>query len=219
MNRTPEPELMDDEAQALAYFQADHTEPHDRFVALHRTRLGEATGSVLDLGCGPGDIAMRFAKANPGCTVHGLDGSAAMVRLGQAAIEQAGLAERVRLQVVFLPLTEPANTQHETVISNSLLHHLADPQVLWRTLRQVAAPGAAIFVVDLARPPSAEAVEAMVAAYAGQESEQLQIDFRASLHAAYRPDEVRAQLTAEGLGTLLVEQFTDRHLLICGRLP
>ena len=47
--------------------------------------------------------------------------------------------------------------------------------------------------------------------------EVLRQDFRNSLIAAYRPDEVRAQLAAAGLAHLAVEQVTDRHLLVTGR--
>jgi len=44
--------------------------------------------------------------------------------------------------------------QSRRVNSNSLLHHLVDPMVLWRTIRLLAAKRAAIFVMDLARPAS-----------------------------------------------------------------
>ena len=76
MQRTPEPELMDDEAQALAYAQGDFEEPHSRVVALLRERLADlpAGGAALDLGCGPADISLRFARAFPGWTVDGVDG-------------------------------------------------------------------------------------------------------------------------------------------------
>ena len=65
MQRRPEPELMDDEAQALAYARADFAEPHDRFVALLRERVGAPAGRALDLGCGPGDVTFRVARAFP----------------------------------------------------------------------------------------------------------------------------------------------------------
>src|SRR5512143_1306905 len=105
MQRTPEPELMDDEAQARAYAEADFREPHDRFVALLRQRLAwlADAGAALDLGCGPGDVTRRFARAFPGWTVDGLDGSEPMLRLGRAAVEAAGLGGRVSLVQAYLP--------------------------------------------------------------------------------------------------------------------
>lgn len=65
MQRIPEADLMDDPAQATAYGQADFSEAHDRFIVLFRERFGMESwgGPVLDLGCGTGDITVRFAKA------------------------------------------------------------------------------------------------------------------------------------------------------------
>ena len=43
-------------------------------------------------------------------------------------------------------------------------------------------------------------------------------DFRNSLLASYRPDEVRAQVAAAGL-ELTVEPLGERHLIAWGRAP
>ena len=93
MERVAEPELMDDEAQAQAYAAADFAEPHDRFVSLLRETLPALAprGCALDLGCGPADVTLRFARAFPGWRVDGIDGSAAMLNLGRAAVAASGL--------------------------------------------------------------------------------------------------------------------------------
>ena len=100
MKRTPEPELMDTEDQARAYAAADFSEAHQSYVTLfHQTfpqRRAKAT--VLDLGCGPADVTLRFAAANPGYTFHAVDGSATMLRYARQALRsRRGLARRVRL--------------------------------------------------------------------------------------------------------------------------
>ena len=77
--------------------------------------------------------------------VHGVDGSAAMLDLGAAHVEASGLATRITLQLARLPVAEPRVTlggPFAAVITNSLLHHLADPMVLWHTAAAVAGPGA-----------------------------------------------------------------------------
>jgi SAM-dependent methyltransferase len=105
------------------------------------------------------------------------------------------------------------------VVSNSLLHHLHDPAVLWGALRQLAAPGACIYVKDLRRPADAAAVEALVQRHAADAPPLLQRDYRASLHAAFTPEEVRGQLRAAGLaGSLQVAPTDDRYLEVWGRL-
>jgi hypothetical protein len=47
---------------------------------------------------------------------------------------------------------------YPTIISNSLLHHLHDPRVLWAVILRDGAPGADVFVMDLCRPESPERV-------------------------------------------------------------
>lgn len=219
MERVPEPELMDEPAQALAYARADFSEPHDAFVARFRRCFPDfAGGAVLDLGCGPADITIRFARAYPQAQMTGIDGAAAMLELGRQAVTAAGLAARIRLTEVRLPTADLEGSSYQVVISNSLLHHLAQPAVLWHAVRAAAAPGAAVFLMDLLRPPSPEGAAALVALHAAAAPEVLRRDFFNSLLAAFRPDEVREQLAAAGLSGIRVEVASDRHLIAYGRL-
>jgi SAM-dependent methyltransferase len=220
MERTPEPELMDDDAQARAYSEADFEAPHDDFVVqLKEAFPGLADeGVALDLGCGPADISVRFAKAFPGRTVHGVDGAESMLRYGRARIEREGLAERVLLYRCLLPDDAPPAPAYDFVFSNSLLHHLHDPRVMWRAVRAAAGEGAGVFVMDLMRPADRATAERFVEEYAAGEPEVLQKDFFHSLLAAFTLDEVRAQLDEAGLGHFTVQATSDRHLVVHGRV-
>ncbi|MDF9391162.1 MULTISPECIES: class I SAM-dependent methyltransferase [Methylococcus] len=220
MERKPEPELMEDEAQALAYAQADFSEAHDRFVALFTECFpGEpGFGICLDLGCGPADVLVRFARAHPACRLDGIDGAAAMLALAQRAVDAARLRDRVRLIRGYLPGAELPGRDYDAVISNSLLHHLAAPSVLWETAKRHARPGAALFVMDLLRPDTLARLDELVERHAADAPPLLRRDFRNSLHAAYRPDEVRLQLDAAGLGSCRVAVVSDHHWIAFGRL-
>lgn len=220
MERVPEPELMQGEEQARAYAAADFAEPHERFVRLLAEKLPDLPESdvAVDLGCGPGDIAFRFARAFPGWRVDAVDGSEPMLALGRRAADARGLAARVRFALRRLPGAEPPSERYALLFSNSLLHHLADPGGLWSTLRLWSAPGAAIFVMDLLRPDSAAQAHELALRYAAGEPEILRADFFHSLCAAYRPDEVRAQLAGAGLEALALEVVSDRHWIVWGRL-
>lgn len=221
MQRILEPELMDDDAQALAYARADFSEPNQRFVALFCETFPRFAGrSLLDLGCGPGDIALRLADALPYCHVHGLDGSAPMLEHAVLALQgRAELADRVRFIEGLLPGTSLPLPRYDAVVSNSLLHHLHDPAVLWRAVRDHGQPGAAVLVMDLYRPPSLQQAQTVVDLYAANEPQVLRRDFYNSLCAAFEPDEVRGQLAECGLQTLAVRTVSDRHLLVSGHLP
>lgn len=216
-HRIPEPELMDDPEQARAYAEADFSEPHQAFIAHFRRIFPAHTPrQVIDLGCGPADISIRFSRAYPDAAILGVDGAMAMLDLGNSALVRHGASGRVELQCRYLPDPHLPVRQFDAVISNSLLHHLDDPAALWQTVRHVAEPGAAILIMDLMRPRSIQEAQYLAGRYAADAPPILQHDFYHSLLAAYRPDEVRLQLGGAGLSYLQVEAVSDRHLLTWG---
>jgi len=220
MQRVPEPELMDDPAQVRAYAEADFSEPHDHFVSLFQARFGEQLkDTVLDLGCGPGDICHRFVRAYPDCRIHAVDAAQHMLTLGRELDRQAGLEDRIDYTQCLLPAGTLPQTGYHTIISNSLLHHLPKAETLWQSIRQFGNPGCRIFVMDLLRPASQQAAQQLVDQYAAGEAEILQQDFYNSLLAAYRADEIHAQLTQQGLEQLRLETISDRHMIVHGTLP
>ncbi len=214
--RVPEPELMDAPEQARAYAEADFRESHDQFVVAIATRFGPRSGVVLDLGCGPADPTVRLALANPAVTVVAVDAGRVMLELAQERVAQAGLTSRIRLENRRLPDPSLAAQRFDGVVSNSLLHHLSDPMVLWKTITDCVRPGGFIAVMDLLRPHGVSDVDRLVALHAAGAPPVLQADFRNSLLAAYRPDEVEQQLARAGLGRLNVATISDRHLFVAG---
>jgi len=219
MQRVPEPELMDDAEQAAAYARADFSEPHDRFVALFGDHFGAGVGTtVLDLGCGPGDICRRFARAYPDCRLHAVDASQPMLELGRRDSEAQGLRSRIRFIRAHLPAAELPQQNYDVILSNSLLHHLVQPETLWQSIRHFGHAGSQVFVMDLLRPDSVEQAAYLVDTYAVNEAEILRQDFFNSLCAAYRPNEVVDQLSTQGLEELRIEVVSDRHFIVFGCL-
>lgn len=221
LQRTPEPELMDDQEQARAYAQADFSASHDRcverFVASWPRERGPIRGVCLDIGCGPADVVVRMARSCPELVIDGVDGSEPMLRHGRERVAKAGLGDRVRLHRALLPDDPMPRATYDVVTSNSILHHLHDPQVLWRVVRKAARPGAHVFIMDLLRPETAEQARHLIEQYARDEPEVLRRDFYASLLAAFTLGEVRAQLAEAGL-PFQVEAVGDHHLTITGTL-
>ena len=222
MARICDPELMDEPLQAEAYAAADFSSGDravlERIEALPAFRgSGDGEGlSVVDLGCGPGNITFLVARRWPGARVLGIDGSAAML----AIAEQRRLADpvahrKVRFQRLVLPSPQLAGPC-SAVVSNSLLHHLHDPGVFWRAVKQLTGPGTSLYVRDLRRPATAADLEALVARHVGAAPAVLRRDYAHSLRAAFSTAEVRAQLEAAGLGGLEVRELDDRYLEIQG---
>ena len=220
MQRITEPELMNDEAQALAYAQANFDEPHDMFVQIFKDTFPQAkvSGHILDLGCGPADISIRFARAYPNCEIDGLDGAPRMLAQGKLAIQNAQLHDRIHLLEGILPGADLPHDNYGEIISNSLLHHLHAPDVLWESIKQYGVPGTRVFIMDLMRPESEKVAREFVDLYARDEPQVLLEDFYHSLCAAFLPEEIQSQLEVAGLTQLDIQVVSDRHVAVSGRL-
>lgn len=218
MDRVLEPELMEGEAQALAYARADFEKENQGFVDRFREYFPEFTeGQIFDLGCGPGDIPIRVARALPLCRVTGIDASAPMIRLAEQAAARAGLSSRVSFRCERFQDIAGAN-QAAAAISNSLLHHVPNPLQFWHKLRLLVKPGSPVLVMDLLRPETPEAAQAIVDQYAANEPDILRRDFYNSLLAAFTEDEIGAQLAQMNLTRLLIDVIDDRHWVVGGMI-
>jgi len=231
---------MDGAAQAAAYAAADFAAGDQAFVDRFAAHYGAIAGPLLlDLGCGPGNITMRLAERFPSARVLGVDGAAAMLQIARDRLEAqpqrwpgVTLVHALLTPQGLCPAPPPLNGAatgpaaevaipggFTAVVSNSLLHHLHDPQALWHTLRALAAPGAAVYVKDLRRPPSAAAALALRDRYLAGAPAVLQHDYVASLHAAFTAEEVQQQLAQAGLADQLqLAELEDRYLEVWGRL-
>jgi ubiquinone/menaquinone biosynthesis C-methylase UbiE len=220
MQRELEPELMDGGEQAQAYAVADFAEVNQGFVDRFRALYPKITrGRIADLGCGPADIPIRLCRALPEVLVTAVDGANAMLEHARQEVEKGRLEDRIELLLGFIPGALGERRGFDAIISNSLLHHLPDPSVLWREIIRAGRVGAAVLIMDLMRPASKDAARAIVETYAQGERQILKTDFFNSLCAAFTVDEVEEQLRRAGLdGRLRVERASDRHLLVTGTL-
>ena len=202
--------------QAEAYSAANFSESHGRFVTLLRKHLSKLPkiGNALDLGCGPGDISFRFAKDFPSWKVDGIDASPAMLSIGENRARILDLDSRIEFFEQRLPIHKLPRPRYDLFFSNSLLHHLPDPGILWSTIDQFADAETSIFVMDLIRPESRDEAEELVERYAANESRVLRTDFFNSLLAAYRLEEIEQQLQGYSRLSFAVEMVSDRHVMI-----
>lgn len=96
-------------------------------------------------------------------------------------------------------------------MSNSIVHHIPEPKLVFSEMIRVAAPQATLFVRDLLRPANRAALDKLVQTYAGSDNDHQRKMFAESLHAALTLDEVRALVAVHGFGPETVQQTSDRH--------
>ena len=219
MQRLPEPELMTDRCQVEAYAEADFSrgDRHTAALAMALLKRWPVNGdslTVVDLGCGPGNITLLLAEQLPDARVIGIDGSEAMIKEARERASAQGLTVEFRC----LPLQSgnPDELSADLIVSNSLLHHLHDPSVLWSATQAFASPGGRVLHRDLRRPIDESSIDRLQELHLSDAPAVLVHDFKASLAAAFELEEVRLQLHRAGLNGLSVEEEEDRYLVVSG---
>jgi tRNA (cmo5U34)-methyltransferase len=112
---------------------------------------------VLELCCGEGLLAEAILERHHGCTVHGYDGSPAM--LGQASSRLERFGRRFTGQQFDLADDSWRRPSFavQAVVSSLSIHHLDGQQkaVLFADVARMLAPGGVLVIADLIEPPSA----------------------------------------------------------------
>lgn len=212
--RTLEPEAIDDVAEARVYDRMDHREVNRRFVddLLAGGPIGQ---QVIDLGTGTARIAIALCRRLPEVKVMAIDASTAMLDLAVTNVDVAGVIDQVQLEHAdATTMDEFDDAICDCVISNSVLHHVSDPEAVLRTASRLVRPGGRLFIRDLMRPATAAEVDRLTELHAGGEPAEAKQLLRQSLHAALTLEEARGMLTACGLPAEAVQATSDRHWTI-----
>ena len=216
MKRCPEPELMNGVDQVAAYAAADFSAGDDVTIdRIHSLIAERPLGNnpvVVDLGCGPGNITLLLARLLPEARVIGIDGADRMLELARQRAADQGLA----IEFLHQDLRQIRGLKADLVVSNSLLHQLHDPLLLWRVTSELANRGCRVLHRDLRRPESMDELNHLQALHLPDAPEVLIEDFRASLRAAFEPSEVAEQLRMTAMQQLSVQLEGDRYLVVSG---
>lgn len=118
---------------------------HDRVAALTGIAPGE---SVLDVGCGTGNLSLAVLRAQPAARVTGLDPDAAALRVSARKASR----RRVPLTLVqgFADRLPAADGSLDHIVSALALHHVPDEgQVgFGREALRALRPGGTVTIVD-----------------------------------------------------------------------
>ncbi|MBI3977895.1 MAG: class I SAM-dependent methyltransferase [Chloroflexi bacterium] len=109
-----------------------------------------ATGRILEVGSGPGRLAVLLARVAPSLAITGLDLSPAMVELAARRAARAGLQERVQFEVGDVAALPFPDGSFDGVVSTASLHHWADPARGLAEIHRVLKPGGVALIYDIA---------------------------------------------------------------------
>ncbi len=122
---------------------------HDRTVELAGISGGQ---TVLDVGCGTGNLSFSVLRAVPGAVVTGHDPDAGALRIAARKAGRRG----VRLSLVqgYADRLLPEDGSVDHVVSSLALHHVDDTgrEGFGREAHRVLRPGGRVTIVDFGAP-------------------------------------------------------------------
>jgi ubiquinone/menaquinone biosynthesis C-methylase UbiE len=217
--RVLEPEVMDSAEEARDYDAMDHAQVNRVFVADFLTFFAPGNERVLDVGTGTAQIPIELCRANPSVRVVAVDLAEHMLAVGRDNVQQARLAQRIRLERIDAKRLSWPDASFAAVISNSIVHHIPEPEQVIAEMVRVTRAGGALFVRDLLRPGSDADVEHLVRTHAGQANAHQQKMFADSLRAALTLEEIQMLVRFAGFDPASVALTSDRHWTWAARKP
>ena len=207
--------ILHDDEHVAAYATADFSESNQRFCNLLFQKFGSSLSHILDIGCGPADVAIRLLRHNPTLKVTAVDASEMMLKFAQEAIERSGFERQILPILGRVPGLDFADYSFDAIISKDVLHHIPDPMAFWGELLRLVKKETVIFIMDLYRPRTIAEAKNIVNAVVGNGPDILKQDFYHSLISAFTIDEVKTQLAKIRL-PLQVDIVSDRHFVVRG---
>lgn len=222
LQRILEPEVMDSEQDAREYDDMTNSGANTMFVddllefarSVYEDEDGDQEfelGDVLDLGTGTALIPVELCKRHEGCRVMAVDLAATMLDLAVYNLEANSLTQRVTLTQADAKNLGLEDSMFDVAISNSLIHHLAEPLGSLEQMSRVTSEGGILFVRDLMRPDDLETLEGLVETYMAQDTEYCRKLYGDSLHASLTLDEMRTLVSSLGFDPQSVQATSDRH--------
>jgi ubiquinone/menaquinone biosynthesis C-methylase UbiE len=167
---------------------------------------------VVDTACGAGAGLVRLAEAYPACEIVGVDGDEFSISLARKRVADAGLTERVSLQVS--PLEEMVLDEPATLAVNNIsMHECRDMDRATARVTDALEPGGWFVISDFPFPDTDEGLASVPGRVMGAiQMFEAQIDDQLLPRHAY--DEL---LTRHGFTELGSVELTPVHALTWGR--
>lgn len=127
---------------AVPLLESLHERVADEVAAL-------APDTVLDVGTGPGALAVAIARRCGSCSVIGVDVAPEMLTTAEDRAGGAGVEDRVSFRVADAAALPLADGSIDVAVSTLSLHHWRDVPAILRELHRVVRPGGRVLIYDL----------------------------------------------------------------------
>ncbi len=173
--------------------------------------------SILDVGTGTAQIPIELCRRTEHVRVMAFDAAVNMLMLARLNLELASLTHRVQLDQTDAKAMHYADAMFDAVISNSIVHHIAEPRAVFAEMLRVMKPGGLLFVRDLLRPNDETELVTLLQTYATNCNDRQRALFEASLRAALNLSEMQNLVESLGLVRSSIARTSDRHWTLVAR--
>lgn len=105
--------------------------------------------AVLEIGSGPGELAIEIARRLPDGEVVGIDLAEAMVARATELASAERLDDRVRFALADAAALPLSDGSFGVTVSTLSLHHWSDPATVFTEVARVLRPGGVALIYDL----------------------------------------------------------------------
>ena len=114
----------------------------------------QAGETILDLGCGTGDLTVALAESQPDANITGYDIDPAILAIARAKLESRNLSASVKLREISVdePALLPIHDigRFDCVVSSLVFHHLThdQKQKALKSVKALLRPGGRFVLID-----------------------------------------------------------------------
>ncbi len=113
------------------------------------------SGTLLDLGTGPGYLPIEIAKKSSEIQITGVDLSRKLIHMARTNASTAGLADRLNFQMGNAAALDFEDSSFDMVISTGMLHSIKEPAKVLQEIYRVLKAGREAWIFDPAKVTSA----------------------------------------------------------------
>jgi ubiquinone/menaquinone biosynthesis C-methylase UbiE len=171
----------------------------------------EPGSTVLEIGCGTGNVLLLAAHAVPGASLIGLDPDPKVLAIATRKAQRAGVA--MRLDQGYADRLPYPDGSVDRVLSAFMLHHLPldQQQAALREVHRVLAPGGRLHLLDIDGSPPSTVGRLLHLGHVHTAEDGHGHGHDAGLHAHATPEAALAALRDAGL--------TDAAVVAHGAMP
>ncbi|TET56349.1 MAG: class I SAM-dependent methyltransferase [Promethearchaeota archaeon] len=151
--REPSMEGLDNPEVAAAFEKVTNLLP---FKLLHRKVLSQLKlynlkDSLLDVGCGSGNLIIQVAKKYPSLDLIGVDLSSEILELAKKKAVENNLNEKIVFKIGSVENLPFPDKSVDFILSTLSLHHWEDPKQAFEEIFRVLTDGGVLLIFDFRR--------------------------------------------------------------------